>query len=619
MYSISLSSSICPIEHFISSVVGQVPLPVEGGRPFHVVLDAALISSTSRPMNPIVFELPHYRFFPMMDLDFAGPMRCMNLDTMLAVFTLMLRESKMLFVSCSNTMLTETMETLRVLLFPLTWSSTFVSRLPSALTGLLQAPGGFMLGLHIDPAEMFRTNQQEEVNQEVKRYIQTMHFDYPMVPGTYVVDLTSSNIYVFNGKQVEIMTAGQIENLLRTLPNGPKMRLKCKLRKIAEEYQIAPQMGGLEEFDSAFDFQANPEDGGVTPKKWEEFPTMEIRDSFMSFMGDLLGDYTQYIIPPNEDLTADTFRTFKEEFAVKEFLHDADQSCKQILEYLMETQMFAVLLQQRSEGRSHPLVFFEQASALQRNLGLSAGGHDAHLGKTPICVCELPVPIYKLLESEHQWSCLSKVMQQQILQHAAMGSGSSSSTSASHQKSAPKLMHLTTSALSPLRSLGSGPHIVYSAHPITNQHLLDLLVYIDFTKTTPHNYLDDETNARFYAIARKEVDRNEDLHLGNAEFGPLLLPGPVLTRSMEAPILTSSEEQTRYTYADGWPMLNKDILSQSESAVHPRLQSLRKERMFTLKQVSCFFLYSLIAHNHFSSRSIIAFACLFALQLNDWH
>ena len=85
-----------------------------------------------------------------MDLDFAAPLRCLSVDRLLAVLSLMLRESKIVFLCCSNTLLTETMETLRSLLFPLKWSSCFVSRLPDALSGLLEAPGGFMIGLHID-------------------------------------------------------------------------------------------------------------------------------------------------------------------------------------------------------------------------------------------------------------------------------------------------------------------------------------------------------------------------------------------------------------------------------------------------------------------------------------
>jgi hypothetical protein len=77
LYSISLSCIPCPIESFIYTLVSRIPCPVDGGRPFHVLLDAALISAKSKPMAPVVFESPQKRFFPLMDLDFSGPLRCL--------------------------------------------------------------------------------------------------------------------------------------------------------------------------------------------------------------------------------------------------------------------------------------------------------------------------------------------------------------------------------------------------------------------------------------------------------------------------------------------------------------------------------------------------------------
>ena len=135
LYSLSFSTLQCPLEYYIASVVHRVPFPLEGGRAFHVTLDVALISHTSKAMAPIEFQLPSPSDFPLMDVDFAGPLRCLSVEHLLAVYTLMLREAKLLFVCESNTMLTEVMETLRALLFPLSWASCFVPRLPAALTG----------------------------------------------------------------------------------------------------------------------------------------------------------------------------------------------------------------------------------------------------------------------------------------------------------------------------------------------------------------------------------------------------------------------------------------------------------------------------------------------------
>jgi hypothetical protein len=595
IYSLSLSSTICPLEYFITSMVGKVPLPCEGGRPLHVVLDAALIAPTSRPMKPIVFKMPNYRSFPLMDLDFAGPMRCLTVDLMLAVFILMLREAKIVFLSSSNTMLTETMETLRCLLFPLSWSSTFVSRLPKSLSGLLQAPGGFMVGLHIEEAELqdcFPSAKsvsgkvtKNYLQDMMKKYIQYMHFDYPMLAGTYIIDLNSSGAYMFNGKYSEALSSGQIDNLLKTLPSGPKMRLRSKLQKIAEEYQIAPQLAGFEELDSAFDFQSSQQTDSENNKLlWDMFPTQDIRDSFMSFMADLLGEYTKYMKPPNDELVEDTYRTFQEEFSITEYVRDCqDNSCKQLLEFLLETQMFSVLIQQRSEATAEPLVFFEQAAVLQRELGLSAGGHSIPGNHKSLQhgICELPEPLYVLLEAEHRWSNLSKVMQQQILQQSFLYNFEDKTLK---QYS---LKYLNPSSFTQIKNLGQTGSLE-SFHSVNNQKLLDLLIFIDFSNGMTE--LDDEPgNSLSYTAMRSELDRGEDLHLAENTYGALILPGPILPNYDPETELNSTEEAAspfkHYTYKKGWPQLDKELLKLENDYSHPKLPDLITERGFAINKI----------------------------------
>lgn len=164
----------------------------------------------------------------------------------------------------------------------------------------------------------------------------------------------------------EYLSISVVDSLVKSLPLGPKIRLHSFLQNIALDYQIGPQIAGLEEFDSAFDF-VSQDDSQISTKKWEDFPTLGIRDAFMVFMIDLLGNYPNYIIPPIEDLSADTYRTFKEEFATNRYLNDADQSIRCVLEALLDTQMFAVLLQARSEGGQYHIVFFEHGSNLLYN------------------------------------------------------------------------------------------------------------------------------------------------------------------------------------------------------------------------------------------------------------
>jgi hypothetical protein len=619
LYSISLSSSICPLEHFIGAVVGQLPIPVEGGRPFHLVLDAALISPTSRPMTSIAFEVPSERFFPIMDLDFAGPLRSFSVDVLICIYALMLREAKIVFVSKSNALLTETMETLRMLLFPLQWASCFVSRLPPSLVGLLQAPGGFMIGIHLDDSIVGKNIHGPQGPDISRRYIESMHLQYPLLKGTYVVDLVANSLHQFNGKFVE--ACSNLDHISKMLPAAPKLRLRAKLLKIADQFRIGPQLDEIEEVDSAFDFQSQSM-SDLPPREWSKFPTLTVRDAFMSFMADLLGDYTAFIIPPVEDLSADTYRTFREEFMVDEYLSHADTQCRPVLELLMETQMFSVLLQSRSEGTSQALVFFEEASRLQQQLGLgltvSSLVHNGHGGTTvvPITasqtssrhsapgqahgVAELPLALYKLLECEHRWSCLSKAVQQQTLQRATAqhtpSTGSSTLTLAASNAAAPKALNLTYLSNTSMSTLRSSNHGISSfQQPIQNQKLQDLLQFIYFAHLDESKD-SDALSSNAYVIARRELDRDEDVHLHLASFGPLMVPGPTLNCQMELPFTPRSEDDNDgdyehegrpvFCYKKGWPILDKELINSAHEFLHRRIKELRKERLFMLNKVN---------------------------------
>jgi hypothetical protein len=628
IYSLSLSSLSVPLEYFVASLVNQVPLPVEGGRPFHVMLDSALISNTSRPMAPIVFELPVARYFPHMDLDFAGPLRCLSVDHLLTVFALMLREAKLLFLCSSNTMLTDAMESLRMLLFPLTWASCFVSRLPGALGGLLEAPGGFMIGIHVNKDSADQEDRRPGSEKSgtwqqtaTKNFAKSLHLSHSIVAGTYIVDLSANAMYQFDGKASERLTPANVETLLKSLPLGPKLRLKAKLQRVSSEYRIGPQTVGFEEFDSAFDFQSQ-DDSQVTAVKWEQFPTLEVRDAFMVFMVDFLGDYPAYVIPPIEDMTVeDTYRTFREEFSVNDYLDDAgDVATRASLELLMETQMFAVLLQERSEGSHYAVVFFEQASHLLRQLGLTAGGHSSgHNTRLHAntfgsnVVPEMPAPLFELLEAEGRWAALSRPMQQQLVNTSVLTASHSfnsktsalmASSPAPHPHQLSMLSTSHASSISPMRGFGGGAS-KSSVQAVHIEKLSDLLTMHKIMRSTDlfrRVALDDVSGNQKHllSVARLELNRHENLELQNKDHGPLLIPGPVPhhlegeNTGTESDDSKPSEEQEdgeagesrRYSYLEGWPVFDKEVFEEAQRHIHPRLKEVRRARLFAIEKVT---------------------------------
>lgn len=371
-------------EVYLCVLFMQVPVPMEGGRPFHVLLDAAMISSTSKSMAPIIFDVPRTYFFPHMDLDFAGPLRCLSVDNMLAVFMLLLNEEKVVFTCASNTMLTEVMETFKCLLFPLRWSSCFVSRLPDALSGLLQAPGGFMIGMHVNPMytnEIVNVQDRESSYKDDNGKLSSKKWLDSIMFGSYIVDLSSNVISKFDKQaQDHGMSQSKIKSMISNyFPSGPLKRLHKSLQQICAEFKIGPQPINLEQFDSAFEIQRtiNMDDDGEGAMDYQltDFPSLHLRDIFMVFMADILGEYWLHIVMPTQKEDADACNTLKEEFAIDEYIAESDKSVRPLLLSLTKTQMFSVLIQQRSESDCTKLVFFERASAVLREIKLSALGH----------------------------------------------------------------------------------------------------------------------------------------------------------------------------------------------------------------------------------------------------
>jgi hypothetical protein len=155
LYAISLSSTEVPLEKYIAGFVSCIPMPLPGGRGFHVYLEPLEGGdATKSRLKPLSLSLPPFTWLPLMDIDFSAPFRCLSVSSVLSVFCLMLQEAKLLFVSSRAELLTQVMESLRSLLFPLEWQSVYVPRLPQVLSGCLECPGGFMIGMHLTEAEL---------------------------------------------------------------------------------------------------------------------------------------------------------------------------------------------------------------------------------------------------------------------------------------------------------------------------------------------------------------------------------------------------------------------------------------------------------------------------------
>ena len=303
------------------------------------------------------------------------------------------------------------------------------------ISGLLEAPGGFMIGLHMmEDSENDVEVVESQWNRRFgdRKAVQQVQWTHSLQPGTIIVDLSNNEIFQYGTtNENNAVGATWITNIVNSLPPGPRKRLQKKLQRIATAYNLGPQTTGLDKFDSAFEFQTLDESPSHSTS---DFPTLELRDAFMVFMADVLGNYPKYIIPPLEDMSADPYRTFKEGFSVDDYLSDAGALTRPVLESLTETQMFAVLLQQRSEASDYSLVFFESAAELLREYKLNAGGHGTKTSSVSNTfsstgsVPEMYAPLYKLLAAKSYATANGRVVLRQGQNRSLSGSRSGSRT-----------------------------------------------------------------------------------------------------------------------------------------------------------------------------------------------
>jgi hypothetical protein len=121
LWSFCLSRCQVPLERHLG-VLLATPMPRPGAPPIHLQLDLGLVDTSAGEtprLAPLILHQPPLRGLPLMDLDFTMPFHSLSTERLLAVFGLMLKETPLLFLSASPTRLTETIEVLRALLFPL--------------------------------------------------------------------------------------------------------------------------------------------------------------------------------------------------------------------------------------------------------------------------------------------------------------------------------------------------------------------------------------------------------------------------------------------------------------------------------------------------------------------
>jgi len=191
---------------------------------------------------------------------------------------------------------------------------------------------------------------------------------------TYVINLDLGTVTkTGSGK----LGAGGMFNRHQPYNDLPTIPTKILINKIeaelADANMVAARGDGLHDYDSAFEFAATPDMNGdlSSPK---EMNADIIRDAFVVFLADTMGDFTKYIRPPAASSNGNDKQYAKDPFyatlpyidvyKVLEVAATPDRVA--FMTELFQTQMFSYLVQQRTEKsvNDHRLLFFEEVVAM---------------------------------------------------------------------------------------------------------------------------------------------------------------------------------------------------------------------------------------------------------------
>jgi len=312
--------------------VSQIPCPKPGGASVQVLLTDSL--SLQLPQKnqsrPILITQPSLCGLPMCDISFLGPLQTLDLHVILDVFTLMLQEKQVIFVSSGvGDSLAEVMEAFRILIFPLEWQGLYVNRLPSTLVAQLSdAPGGYLMGMLV--------SEQEAL--ELKKLRNTLSISQDV-----------AILSIDNGGSLNILPAQLSPR--RYLPGKLCKQLEERLRLLSPRARFTANQNDLPHLNS---FALPPRSSSTTHQfAVEEVDniTANVRDAFLRFMVDLLGTIRTY-------LSLDGTK-----FDHQQYLSDSQPYLRTFLGGLIETQMFSVLVSNHfmDYTHAHRMTFYELA------------------------------------------------------------------------------------------------------------------------------------------------------------------------------------------------------------------------------------------------------------------
>uniref|UniRef100_A0A7M5X9F3 DENN domain-containing protein 5A n=1 Tax=Clytia hemisphaerica TaxID=252671 RepID=A0A7M5X9F3_9CNID len=198
---LSESKQNLTVESYIYNALYEIPCPPPGRSMKYVSTEGDPIIIT----KPLLNELPYF------DYSLKEVLMTLGYENLVDLFTCLLLEHQILFLSGDIHKLMLIAEALTTLFFPLSWEHVYVPVLPPSLLHYLDAPVPFIMGLYYET--------EEEKNR----------FEIPCEGSLCLLDIDQNDI--------------QLPQEIPELPG--RQELIKELSEIAEKFNITPPQGSL--------------------------------------------------------------------------------------------------------------------------------------------------------------------------------------------------------------------------------------------------------------------------------------------------------------------------------------------------------------------------------------
>ena len=333
LHIISGASSDIPLERYISHLLLSVPLPKPGGNNVIVPLPAL--------GQAMFMSMPPQKDFPLLDLSYHTLFSCLDIKTVIMIVLGMLAlERKVIILSSKPSLVSDSCELLRSLLFPFELCAPYVPRLTEPFKSSLNFPGAIFVGIHDDGSPRGLASSVRNCIPE----------------DSIVVDLDSGQIDCYDDRY---------ETITSTWGSIPEKERKSLIRELQALCEDSELNDGQEPIDSIFDdaFEVTLDTAvtstGISNHRKEPLDDRAVRDAFFRFFCSVLGGYERYLVVPD----ADFLTSGNDWFDTQGFLNSASKDRKPFLSLLTSTQMFQSFIQRRTEASDMHCMLFDECLA----------------------------------------------------------------------------------------------------------------------------------------------------------------------------------------------------------------------------------------------------------------